>query len=315
MMNTRFDRIVVLVCGIAGSISLCIQSPAQEATHEAEQNGDVSVVVTDGSMEMYRKMLEAGMISEEDYAHVLLEGRLPGGQHANGAAGEASVNIQRKLPQRKQLSHKARNAKVAAGLKSFSKRMRTRDTARREETERRGRERGLTLRRELSNGGIIQLDYFDDLGFPQYKATDTANAAKTISTDLVWPFPDPTNDFFRLKGDTITMGVWEGGAVRMTHDDLRHYTPTSVVDAVTLKDSALTEYGLSSHATAVAGTMVGGYYTWTKGMSYNGNLHAYDWDFYLSELADAATNHVYRTIHMGWLEDGDSLPQHGIGPA
>ena len=144
----------------------------------------------------------------------------------------------------------------------------------------------------LLSGGVAELDYYDDQGFPQVNQTENAVAADTISTDEVWP--SSTNNF-NLSGASITLGVWEGGAVLSSHQEFR--------SCISYPDDAANLYGISSHATAVAGTMIaaGTYNTAAKGMSYEANLYSYHWDDYLADLAAASTNEVYISNHSwGW---------------
>ncbi len=157
---------------------------------------------------------------------------------------------------------------------------------------------GLPIREELPDGKVIELQRFED-GRPVYYETHNINAAKTISTDRVWP--GGTGGFSLTGASLDTLGIWDGGRVRTTHDEL--------TGRVVQKDEATTN---DNHATHVAGTMIAsGVQANAKGMSYQGRLNAYDWNSDQSEMASAAaaglrtSNHSYGLI-TGWRWTGSS---------
>jgi len=151
----------------------------------------------------------------------------------------------------------------------------------------------------LNNNKDIQLMFIDDRGKPVYYLTENINAARTVSTDDVWP---GGSGGFSLTGSGTTtgrLGIWDGGAVRATHQEFG--------GRVTQMDSpGSTHY----HATHVAGTMIAqGVQAAAQGMSYQANLAAYDWNSDNSEMATAAaagmnvSNHSYGYI-TGWSYSG-----------
>lgn len=150
----------------------------------------------------------------------------------------------------------------------------------------------MPIRKEYASGIIIELQYFEN-GIPIYNITESnLNAAKTISTDKVWP---GGSGGFSLTGLTDTLGIWDGGKVRGTHQEL--------IGRIIFGDGAST---LSDHATHVAGTMIAsGVVSTAKGMSYEGKLRGYDWNNAESEMSAAAanglrvSNHSYGII-TGW---------------
>jgi hypothetical protein len=141
----------------------------------------------------------------------------------------------------------------------------------------------------------LQLMYMDERGKPVAFITHNTNAARTISTDDVWP---GGSGGFALDGAGTTlgqMGIWDGGAVRTTHGEFG--------GRVTQIDSPSST---SFHATHVAGTMMaGGSHANAKGMSFAATLAAYDWNSDESEMAVAGagginiSNHSYGTV-TGW---------------
>jgi len=154
---------------------------------------------------------------------------------------------------------------------------------------------GLPIRAENPDGSIIELQRVEN-GIPLYYKTMNLNAARTISTTRVWP---GGGGGFSLTGSTDTLGIWDGGKVRDTHQEFG--------GRVILSDGAST---ISGHSTHVAGTMIAaGVDAGAKGMSHQGRLRSYDWNFDISEMASAAagglrvSNHSYGYI-TGWYNDG-----------
>lgn len=146
---------------------------------------------------------------------------------------------------------------------------------------------------------------FTATGHPLVIAAANLNAAKTVSTDKVWP---GGSSILNLTGSGITLAVWDGGKVRNTHQEFG--------GRVIQKDGATS---LSSHATHVAGTMVAaGVDPQAKGMSYEASLDAYNWTLDVAEMSAAAadgllvSNHSYRYyagwqgIQLGWGWYGDT---------
>jgi len=158
----------------------------------------------------------------------------------------------------------------------------------------------IPIRKEFSNGRIIELQRFED-NIPIYYETHNLNAAKTVSTFPLWI---GEVGGYNLSGNGIYLGVWDGGNVRWTHQEFQ--------GRVTIKDGYTT---ISDHATHVAGTMVAaGIRAEAKGMSYAAQLHSYEWNNDLSEMATAAnaglriSNHSYgQIVGFSWNYFNDNL--------
>ncbi len=153
-------------------------------------------------------------------------------------------------------------------------------------------QKGWLLDASYQDGGRITLKSLDFSGVPLYYITDNINAANTISTNQVW---SGGRLDLNLSGDGITIGIWDGGKVRDTHQELN--------GRVVQQDSITT---LNDHATHVAGTIVAaGVVTSAKGMAFKADLDAYDWNNDEAEMARAAldglmiSNHSYSFTH-GW---------------
>lgn len=135
----------------------------------------------------------------------------------------------------------------------------------------------------------IQLIKISDRGMPMFYRLNNLQAARTVSTDDVWPGGGAGYNLTGSATTTAQLAVWDGGGVRLTHQEL--------VGRVTQMDSP---GGTHPHSTHVAGTMVAsGFQAAAKGMSYQANLSAYEWTDDTIEMATAAaaglrvSNHSY----------------------
>ena len=163
------------------------------------------------------------------------------------------------------------------------------------------RMKGWPIRKEFENGSIIELQGLAPNGMPLYYETHNLNAARTVSTDAVWPGGGAG---LSLTGSGRVIGEWDGGKVLDTHQELS--------GRVTQMDGAVT---VSDHATHVAGTIMGsGVNASAQGMAYQGTLNAYDFNNDESEMTTASvngltvSNHSYGFI-TGWRFNyfGDGL--------
>ncbi|TNE78209.1 MAG: T9SS type A sorting domain-containing protein [Bacteroidetes bacterium] len=171
-----------------------------------------------------------------------------------------------------------------------------------EDSSQRTADRALALRMGLpmmmnQNGQFAEFQYFNTLGQPIYYTVDNLDAAKTISTNKLW-----LNGGLglNLSGDSMFIGVWDGGKVRNTHVEL--------VNRVQQMDGATT---LSNHATHVSGTLAAsGVKATAKGMSYKTQVRAYDWNLDEAEMNQAAANGMLVSNHSygyiaGWYNNTD----------
>lgn len=161
----------------------------------------------------------------------------------------------------------------------------------RAEAEVLARRLNLPIRRTFPNGGAMELQRFEN-GMPIYYVTSNLNAARTISTDRLW---SGGGAGLSLTGTGQTLGIWDAGAVRATHQEFG--------GRVTQSDGATS---LHWHATHVAGTMIAaGVNANAQGMASGALLQAYDWNSDVSEMATAAANGLRVSNHsygqfVGW---------------
>jgi hypothetical protein len=134
---------------------------------------------------------------------------------------------------------------------------------------------------------------------PLYYTTRNADAARMTRTDRVQAI---------IGGAPgITVGIWDIGAVRTTHQEFGSRATYADDEPEIVKD----------HATHVAGTLIAqGIDPAAKGMAYQADLVSYDWVYDLSEMASEASsglllsNHSYGPNY-GWDLEWDGWYWHG----
>ena len=108
---------------------------------------------------------------------------------------------------------------------------------------------------------------------PVYRTTLNANAAISSAANLVAPAP------YSLDGTGVKVGVWDGGSVRETHQEL--------TGRVIKKDSSS---AVDDHATHVAGTIgASGVQANAKGMAPAVSIDSYEWTDDYAEMTAAGT--------------------------
>ena len=161
--------------------------------------------------------------------------------------------------------------------------------------------RGLPRRIVRPDGTAMELMEFDG-DRPVYAITHNVNAAISTGANLLQGAP------LSLTGAGITVGVWDGGAVRATHQEFG--------GRVTVKDGAAP----LDHSTHVGGTIAAaGVDAAAKGMATAVSVDSYEWTSDKSEMtARGATypgepgkiqlsNHSYGFI-AGWNYTGKASP-------
>ncbi|MDR0363943.1 MAG: S8 family serine peptidase [Bacteroidales bacterium] len=169
------------------------------------------------------------------------------------------------------------------------------------------KENGIEKRKEFEDGKIIELVDVKN-GMPVYFVTDNADAAVTTRANELWPGGTLGIEVTGSGFDKVA--IWDGGSVRVTHQEFNDMG----IPRVTLGDSG----SQSAHATHVAGTIVaGGVDPAAQGMAYEAKLRSYIWDYVISEMATAAADGMLISNHSwgyvtgwhydnGWQWYGDS---------
>ena len=154
------------------------------------------------------------------------------------------------------------------------------------------RDNDMPLRSALPGGATIELQGLER-GRPLYYITTNRDAAATTATKQLYPGGAAG---LSLTGKGVTLGVWDAGAVRASHQEFG--------GRVEQADGAR---NLHYHSTHVAGTLVAaGVKSQARGMAYEADLKAFDWDNDLGEMTQQAanglqvSNHSYGTIS-GWI--------------
>ncbi len=127
-------------------------------------------------------------------------------------------------------------------------------------------QRGLPRRITRPNGSVMELIYFEG-DRPVFALTHNVNAAISSGAKLLQGAP------FSITGAGVTVGVWDGGAVRATHQEFG--------GRVTVKDGAAN----LDHSTHVGGTIAAaGVVASARGMATAANVDSYEWTNDKSEM-------------------------------
>lgn len=157
------------------------------------------------------------------------------------------------------LSQPAQRADVVARMKGV-------EQTRRNAAIKLAAQRGLPLRLTRRDGTVMELMQFDG-DRPVYAITHNVNAAISTGASLLQAAP------FSITGAGVTVGVWDGGAVRATHQEFG--------GRVTVKDGAAN----LDHSTHVGGTIAAaGVDPMAKGMATAVNVDSYEWTNDKSEM-------------------------------
>ncbi len=161
------------------------------------------------------------------------------------------------------------------------------------------RKNNLDLIVNKDNGGISVLYRILEDGTPIYLETFNTGSAQTINTDQVHE-GGPLG--FSLSGKNMQMGIWDGGQVRLTHQEFG----SRVVQLDNPQD-------FSNHATHVAGTMMAsGVDPLAKGMAYEAALIAYDFENDVPEMVNEASNGLLISNH-SYGFNPNSIPMEWFG--
>ncbi|MEA2553272.1 MAG: large repetitive protein, partial [Fimbriimonadaceae bacterium] len=187
-------------------------------------------------------------------------------------------------------------------LKQIADAARARAESKKRDAERIAILKGLPIRQILPSGKVIELMEFRN-GRPYYMETANVNAAITTRANKVHPGGGAG---LNLTGSGVTLGQWDGGTVRTTHQEY--------AGRIVLGDS---EPQSGDHASHVAGTMIAsGVNPSAKGMSYAGIVNSFGWNSDTAEMATAAaaglrlSNHSYGYI-TGWYFNGSIWQWYG----
>lgn len=129
-----------------------------------------------------------------------------------------------------------------------------------------------------------------------YTSSNNTPTKSSIQTARVQHLHTGTDFGMNIEGQTMILGIWDGGAVYAGHQSMG-------VSRITQRDGATT---IDSHASHVAGTMVsnGTGNDYIKGMAPRASMWANDWDEDRTEMTAQAgqgllvSNHSYGTHYV-----------------
>ncbi|HJN06620.1 MAG TPA: hypothetical protein QF480_08390, partial [Bacteroidales bacterium] len=101
-------------------------------------------------------------------------------------------------------------------LLNFSREKAIEFNEKRAQAEEYARQNDIPIIFENDKGVFFELQYISEEGVPMYYKTDNRNAAKTVSTDKVYPGGGAG---LSLDGTGITPREWDAGGIRLTHQE------------------------------------------------------------------------------------------------
>jgi hypothetical protein len=163
-----------------------------------------------------------------------------------------------------------------AEAKRFSTQVKERQTKDRQEVEAWSKIYGVPIREKRGNQ-TVQLMAIRN-GVPLYYTTLNKYAGISTAANQV-----RNTAPYNLNGEGITIGVWDAGSARTSHNEFG--------SRVTFKGSDSTSTGIDDHATHVTGTIAAsGVDADAIGMAPSITVHSYGWDYDLSEMSGAAAS-------------------------
>ncbi len=156
------------------------------------------------------------------------------------------------------------------------------------------------MRQNHANGRVFVLDGVDPTGQPVYYTTHSLAPSTLIRTTSL--YANGGLDL-SLTGSSPTLagklGIWDGGAVLATHQEIG-------ISRITMLDDAIGP--LSDHATHLAGILIGtGVNSLARGMAFGAKLSVWNYTNDAVELATNASkllisNHAYGPV-VGWVKN------------
>ena len=234
--------------------------------------------------------------AEEDYP----EPPDPTGQSAgptvpgSPAAGDDPL-AHGNLPRLADILEEAGDLSIPANRDRAVARMREVEARQRPALEALAKARGWPGRVERPDGSVQELAGVEN-GRPVYFTTHNVQAAISTGANVMGLAP------FALNGAGVTVGIWDGGSVRSTHQEFSNGSRVTVMDGA----------GAIDHATHVGGTIAAaGIDPLARGMAPAARIDSYDWNGDKTEMTARAaaapaesgkiflSNHSYGYI-AGW---------------
>ena len=160
-------------------------------------------------------------------------------------------------------------------------------------------ERDILIREVLDNGSTVSLIRIMPSGILEYYKTFNQRAAENVGTVKLRPRAELS---LNLTGKNMLIGIWDSGSTNVEHQEFG--------DRVEIKDNI----PFDDHGTHVAGTIAAaGVNPQAKGMAYEANLFAYEFNNDNSEMASEAADGLLISNHSYGLRTGWDVTSGGTG--
>ena len=160
-------------------------------------------------------------------------------------------------------------------------------------------EREILIREVMTNGSTVSLIRIMPSGIPEYYKSDNFKASQNVGTSKLRPKASLS---LNLTGKNFLIGVWDSGSINSEHQEL--------VGRVDIRDNI----PFDDHGTHVAGTIgATGINPQAKGMAYEANMFAYEFNNDNAEMADEAAKGLTVSNHSYGLRTGWDVSSGGTG--
>ncbi len=165
----------------------------------------------------------------------------------------------------------------------------------------------IPIKKYYPDGSFDELKKIAEDGTPIYFSLNNVNAA--ISTRANY-LNTGGGLGLNVNGDNLTAYVWDGGPVRLTHQE---FDGPGGNNRVTINDGVTGLNGNSFHSQHVTGTIVAsGFVAASKGMAWQGNARTNEWNNDLAEATAAAANGMLISNH-SYGYQAASIPDQWFG--
>ncbi|MCG8306205.1 MAG: S8 family serine peptidase [Cytophagales bacterium] len=160
-------------------------------------------------------------------------------------------------------------------------------------------ERNILVREVFDHGKTVSLIRIMPSGIPEYYMTFNQLAAENVGTSKLRPGAELS---LNLTGKNMVIGIWDSGSTNVEHQEFG--------DRVEIKDNI----PFDDHGTHVAGTIgAAGVNPQARGMAFESNMFAYEFNNDNSEMADEAADGLIISNHSYGLRTGWDVATGGTG--
>ena len=249
ILDSMFSKQIILM-----GVAACLICPMVNAEPDSKESIPAEDTVTVAGM--WEIMLRDNVITQEQYDHVQKTGSLPGGVKEELRAKDRELQTARRSANRKTYKgewirkRKRRRPaghsydvvwpRIQAKLAETSRERTLKANDRKARVKAWTQKHGVDEQRIMPNGSVDTIYDIDKYGIPMVLGSDMLADAERVNADELW---SSGGNGYTLSGSGVTVGIWDGGEIRTTHDEMQTRATQVHTNDLTVTD----------HATAMAG--------------------------------------------------------------